>query len=128
MVYLKNSLAVGLGAFGGGICRLLIGQLITSTFPLSTLIVNLCGCFLLTYFTVLTDQSLHLPKAVILLIGTGFLGAFTTFSSFTLDALHLLQSGHLLSWLIYSLSSMVGGIIGAGSGYLLASKRGKADE
>lgn len=128
MLKIKDGLAVAIGAFGGGMLRLWIGQLLTTSFPIATLLVNLIGCFLLTFFTTLTEEVLPLPRRLVLGIGTGFLGAFTTFSSLTLDALHLLQAGQYLHWFIYSLISMVGGVIFAVLGFIVAPKRKEKDK
>lgn len=128
MFKIKDGLAVAIGAFGGGVLRLWIGQLLTASFPIATLLVNLIGCFLLTFFTTLTEEVLPLPRRLVLGIGTGFLGAFTTFSSLTLDALHLLQTGQYLHWFIYSLISMVGGVIFAVLGFIVAPKRKEKDK
>lgn len=123
MIKIKDGLAVAIGAFGGGVLRLWIGQCLSTSFPMATLLVNLIGCFLLTFFTTVTEERLPLPRRLVLSIGTGFLGAFTTFSSFTLDAFHLLQSGQYLHWFIYSLGSMIGGVIFAVLGFIVAPKR-----
>ena len=73
-------LAVGTGGFLGAIARYYISQKLNKTvedrLPLGTLAVNLFGSFLLGFIL-----SIGLEEIYILLIGTGFLGAFTTFST-----------------------------------------------
>lgn len=88
---------VGLGgAFGAGL-RFFISQLMLQWFgkgfPFGTLLVNVLGSFLLGWVYSLTQQG-HLdiiPWRTLVTIG--FLGAFTTFSTFSLDSLLLLQQG-----------------------------------
>lgn len=61
-----------------------------ASFPLSTLLVNVLGSFLLAVIVTLVTIHVVKPEWRII-IGTGFLGAFTTFSTFELEAQHLLQ-------------------------------------
>lgn len=128
MSKVKDGLSVAVGAFLGGMSRLFIGQLIGATFPIATILVNLIGCFLLTFFTTYTEEYIPLPRWLVLGFGTGFLGAFTTFSSLTLDALHLLQTGHYMHWFIYSLLSIIGGVVFAVLGFIMAPKRKGQDK
>lgn len=83
-----NSLLVAAGGFFGAIARYgmsqWVGKRVQSVFPYGTLSVNLAGSFLLG----LTVGS-GLSTSVILLLGTGFLGAFTTFSTFKLESVRL---------------------------------------
>jgi len=82
--------------------------------------VNLLGCLLIGYLyaTFLTrpDVSPELRGALII----GFLGALTTFSSFSLDALRLLESGQLAIAFAYVGISVFGGLLAAWAGLALA--------
>ena len=63
-------------------------------FPWGTLLVNLAGCFLLGALAELTLDKFSLPIETRVVVGTGFLGAFTTFSTFGVETLRALEAGH----------------------------------
>ena len=63
-------------------------------FPYGTLIVNLAGCFLLGALTELTLEEGLLDPRWRTVAGTGFLGAFTTFSTFGVETVHALEAGN----------------------------------
>ncbi|MEC9488772.1 MAG: fluoride efflux transporter CrcB [Halanaerobium sp.] len=88
-------IAVGLGGFFGAISRYLISgwveRYFQGTFPFGTLTVNLVGCFLLGFLYALTLEKEALGPIVRIGITTGFLGALTTFSTFSLETLTLLE-------------------------------------
>ncbi len=102
-----NWLLVFLGGGFGAVCRWIIsGQLTSSTgLPWGTLTVNLLGCFLIGLLSV---YLLEQPKTSLFLI-IGFLGGFTTFSSFGLETWQMLASAEYKYLLIYlGLSNVVG--------------------
>lgn len=89
--------AVSVGGFFGAIARYGVGQwfaeLVRVTgFPWGTLIINLVGCFVLSLFITVALDLLVISPFVRVGISTGFIGAFTTFSTFTLDTIQLLQT------------------------------------
>lgn len=120
-----DALIVILGAgFGGGarhsvsvaVARLLPGL----NFPLATLVINVLGSFLIGVLAeafVLRDASDHPLR---LLLTTGALGGFTTFSTFSLDAVALYERGQLAATAFYLLLSIVGGLTGLVAGVALA--------
>lgn len=90
-------LLVGLGGFFGAIARYAVSRaslyMFGSKFPYGTLLVNISGSFFLgcilgTYF--LKNMNGDYLK---LLVGTGFLGAFTTFSAFSIETIYLFEEG-----------------------------------
>lgn len=100
----KLLLLVGCGGFLGAILRFLISafcfKFMPLNFPYGTLIVNLMGGFLIGYFT---KMGLNLELKSFLI--TGFLGALTTFSTFTIENISFLQNGKFfLCFLNVSLS------------------------
>jgi fluoride exporter len=95
-------------------------------FPLGTLIINLFGCFFLAWFFTITAKRLMNPN-IKLAIGTGFTGAFTTFSTFSVETLNLMKIGHVWMAVFYVLSSILGGIILALAGYTLAAGKTKEE-
>ncbi|MBE1609488.1 fluoride efflux transporter CrcB [Actinopolymorpha pittospori] len=105
-------LAVALGAVVGAPLRYHLDRLVQnrigSTFPWGTLLVNVLGCLVLGF---LWSGSLTgaLGPTLYTLLGTGFCGAFTTYSTFSFETLRLLESGAFRS-----ASANVGGSLGAG--------------
>lgn len=118
-----NVLAVGTGGFIGAILRYSVGRVIStpSGFPFGTLVINLLGCLFLAWFFTITAKRLNINANLKLAIGTGFTGAFTTFSTFSVETLNLLRSNQILIALLYVLVSILGGITFALLGAKLAS-------
>lgn len=106
-------LLVGLGGAFGAISRYSMGLLLNhhlGSFPIATFICNILGSLLIGIVTallvknyILGDYSMYIKALVV----TGFLGGFTTFSSFSLDFMTLIQSCEYLYALIYSFLSIV---------------------
>lgn len=95
-----------------------------NSFPLSTLFVNLLGAFLLG--TLLEALSRRGPDAgllrtVRLLVGTGFMGAFTTYSTFAVEANQLVRHGSLTVALLYVVTSIIGGLMVCAIGIKIAA-------
>lgn len=89
--------AVAVGGFLGAIARYSVGQwfadLVRVTgFPWGTLIINLLGCFVLSLFLTVALDLLVISPFIRLGVSTGFIGAFTTFSTFSLETVQLLQN------------------------------------
>lgn len=89
-------------------------------FPYATLSVNVLGSFLIGLAFVLITERAQIGPEWRGVITIGFLGAFTTFSTFSLDALGLLEQGQNVSALIYILTSVVVCIVAAWLGLTLA--------
>ena len=101
------------GAVGSGL-RYAVGLTlpgITSGFPWATLTVNLVGSFAIGWIAASVQQG-QLSENARLLLAVGLLGGFTTFSSFSLETLLLLQQGRLPAALLYISSSLLLGILG----------------
>ena len=125
-------LAVGIAGFLGAVTRAWLGKLINTGFaahfPLNTLIINLTGCFVLSFFLNLTFERLEINPRLRLGIGTGFLGAYTTFSTFSVESINLVRIN--LAWLslAYILSTSLGCVLFAWAGAVLSRviiQRGK---
>ncbi|HJV44651.1 MAG TPA: fluoride efflux transporter CrcB [Bacillota bacterium] len=118
-----NSVAVGLGGLFGAIFRYQIGKWapIPMGIPLGTLFINLLGCFFLAWFFTITTNRWSINPNLRLGIGTGFTGAFTTFSTFSVETLNLINNNQFLIAFLYVVLSVVGGIGFAIIGAKLAS-------
>ena len=90
-----------------------------SAFPFGTFIVNLTGGFLLGLLT-----GLSLSGDAILILGTGLLGAYTTFSTWMVEAQRLGEDGALGAMCLYLLGSMAAGLAATGAGWLLGGGLG----
>lgn len=114
-------LYVGLFGALGGMCRYAINLWLTGdSFPYATLTVNLIGCFLLAFLMQFLAKKSRLSQVVLNGIGTGFVGAFTTFSAFSVDATQLFQNGEVLLSLTYITVSLIGGLLMVKLGYMLS--------
>lgn len=114
-----NLVIVGIGGILGGLCRFQLGKVVSqksnSTFPVGTFIINITGAFLLGILT-----SVDPAKQTYLLLGDGFLGAYTTFSTLMYEGFNLFQENEKLNAFAYILGSLIIGIVGYVSGYALA--------
>jgi fluoride exporter len=85
------------------------------SWPYATFMVNLLGCFFIGYLYSFFQKHDN-PSLKILLV-TGFCGGFTTFSAFSLENFHYIQQNQYITAILYSLSSVVLGIISLYIGY-----------
>lgn len=118
-------LAVAIGGFFGAISRYVIGQwflpfVVETGFPWGTLAINLIGCFVLALFLTLTLDFLVVSPVIRLGVSTGFLGAFTTFSTFALESIRLLKLGHYWAFWAYLFSSLLLSIAMSAFGLVVA--------
>lgn len=119
MVWL--SVAAG-GAFGA-MTRFGLSSWLTpepGKFPIATFTANITGCFLMGVLYVVVMDKHVLPMAWRPFLMVGFLGAFTTFSTFSIEALGLWQTQHFSLALSYVLATMVVSILAVWSGYSLS--------
>lgn len=119
---------VGIGGFFGANARYMLGHQIARRlgmhFPYSTLIVNLTGAFLIgVLFTILTDRVVDDPLWRQLTV-VGFLGGYTTFSSYTYEAVGLIQDGRWSTALLYILGSNLLGLLACFAGIWAARALG----
>jgi len=110
---MKNMLFIAAGGALGALARVgfskLVHRLVNDVFPWGTLAVNLSGCFLIGFFFELFEHSL-IPSSLRSLITIGFLGAYTTFSTYSLETVSLLREGELRLCLTNVLLSNILGI------------------
>lgn len=111
-------LIVGFGGIFGCITRYEIGKLIVgkvnTTFPAGTFAINITGAILLGLI-----NSLGLSHSLYLLLADGFLGAYTTFSTFMYEGFNLFRQNEKLNAVTYIISSLFLGVIGFSLGIWL---------
>jgi len=104
-------LFVAAGGALGSLIRYIIGKKIAenikTNFPIGTFVINITGAILLGIVS-----TIKLDGNIYILIGDGFLGAYTTFSTFMYEGFNLLQRNKKINAVIYILSSLVLGIFG----------------
>ncbi len=92
------------------------------SFPWGTLVVNLLGCFLLGLLATLSVERWTLSATSRAAVLIGFLGAFTTFSTFSWETLQLLREGAVARALLNAAGSVLLGLVAAWAGYVLGSR------
>lgn len=112
-------LLVFLGGGLGSMLRFLISKTYNpyfTNFYLGTFLVNSMGCLLIGFLLGLSAKGNYLSQNQTLLLATGFCGGFTTFSSFAFENFSFLKASELLNFSLYTLSSMILGVIAVASG------------
>ncbi|KAA0257873.1 fluoride efflux transporter CrcB [Deferribacter autotrophicus] len=98
-------LVIGLGGFIGAILRYVFSKGFTlflgNIIPFGTLFVNVAGSFMLGYIHTLSVERLVVGENLRFFISVGMLGAFTTFSTFSLETIHLFEDGVYILGLLY---------------------------
>ncbi|NLI91534.1 MAG: fluoride efflux transporter CrcB [Peptococcaceae bacterium] len=119
-----NYLFVAVGGAFGAILRYGFGSWVSNkwihAFPLHTFIINISGAFLLGFLNTLFLDKLTVSPEIRLALGIGFIGAFTTFSTFGYENIMLIKDGQLFTAGIYTLFSIIIGFLGVYLGMELA--------
>lgn len=121
----RSMVAIALGAIAGALSRYYLGMgishLVASPIPYSTLIINVSGCFVMGFLATLpSSPTFGIHPDLRLLLLTGFLGSYTTFSSYELDSKKLLQQQSLESALLYWAGSAILGLLSLQFAIILA--------
>lgn len=116
--------AVGTGGFLGANARYLVGLWVAQrwgdVFPWGTLLINITGSFVLGFYLTLVTERVSGSASTRLFVATGFLGAYTTFSTFSYEAVRLVQHGQPISALAYVSASLIVGLAAAVAGLTAA--------
>jgi CrcB protein len=116
----KVVMIAGLAA-AGGLARYGIGVAVgTRSFPWATLAINIAGSLALG-FVLKLGLDRGWPDRVVAAVAIGFLGAFTTFSTFSYETFTLIRTDRVTTAAIYVAASLVGGVAAAAAGYALAT-------
>ncbi|MFB2982999.1 fluoride efflux transporter CrcB [Microseira sp. BLCC-F43] len=127
---IRHPIAISLGAIAGALSRYYLTvwfvQRFGTGFPYGTFLINVTGCFGMGFFTTLAlDRVGAISPEVRLLVATGFLGAYTTFSTYGIETLYLLREGAFLSAGLYWAGSAILGVISVQLGVIIARVIGK---
>ncbi|MFO1443774.1 fluoride efflux transporter CrcB [Bacillus sp. Bva_UNVM-123] len=114
-------LLIGIGGGIGSLLRYFVSILFThngsNSFPYSTLCANLVGAFFLGLLMRMAKKYGRSESKLVLAIGTGIIGSFTTMSTFSIETVQFIYFGHYFNAFIYIMLSVFGGIIAAYLGY-----------
>jgi CrcB protein len=126
MNLLWQYLAVGLAGSLGAVARLavstLCGRWFGTGFPIGTLVINLSGSMFLGWFLTLISQRYIVSDTLRLAVAVGFVGAYTTFSTFAFETNGLLEDGAGLKALANIVGSVVLGLVAVRLGIWLAGR------
>lgn len=118
-------IAVGIAGMAGALLRyylsIAIGADGGASFPAATLIINLIGCFVLSWFTFGVGTLNKLPAWFRVGFSTGLIGSFTTFSTFSVETVQLARQSLWGTAAAYVLLSVWGGLVMAWAGYRAAN-------
>lgn len=120
---IKTILIVGTGSFAGGVSRYLSSVLIQkyaqSVYPYGTIFVNIVGCLLIGILYALAEKGNIMTPEWRIFLTTGFCAGFTTFSTFSLDALNLMNDRGVFMALLYIGASIFIGLLFTYGGIIL---------
>jgi len=123
---LTKYLAVAAGSALGGMLRYFLGSTIlartAAPFPTATFVINITGSFIVGFFLTLVTERLHLSEHLKLAIAVGFVGAYTTFSTFEYETLRLAEEHSFQLALLNVLLSVVVGFAAVWGGVTLAHR------
>ncbi len=117
---------VFIGGGIGSLCRYLLSKWLQETFisafPYGTFVVNLTGCFLIGFLVFYFAEARLGPESMArrIFLVTGLCGGYTTFSSFSIENVQLIQNQQVLTFLAYTFASLVLGFLATFCGILVA--------
>ena len=109
-----NCLVVGAGGFLGSVARYLMGLI-----PVPTIGINIIGASLIGVISAYALRDIQFDPRLLLFLRVGICGGFTTFSTFSLDAVEMLRNGAYLSAVLYMILSVVLCLVATVGGQLL---------
>lgn len=123
---MNQVVAVAIGGALGALSRYwvvgLVSRLFERSFPYGTLVVNVVGSFLIGIGYILIVERLQVASEWHAILMVGFIGAFTTFSTFSLETVNLIQEGRLAAALTYIFSSVLVCLLATAAGMMLTKQ------
>ena len=115
-----NILSVAIGGAFGAVARYLVNispaANLFEKFPFPTFLINISGSFLIGFLMILLADKISVSENLRMAIIVGFLGAFTTFSTFEIEILGLVRERYFTTALVYLVLSVVIGFVGVIAG------------
>lgn len=119
----RTIIMIAIGGAIGSVFRYLVGvtvsKFFTSTFPISTFVVNIFGCFCIGLSIGFLQKNNLINTDLNRFLVTGVCGGFTTFSAFGQENLQLLEQQHFTISMLYVLLSVILGIVAVGLGHFM---------
>ncbi|PKR86629.1 fluoride efflux transporter CrcB [Heyndrickxia camelliae] len=123
---------VGIAGIIGASLRYLMGvpfsHIMLHGYPLATFLTNMIGSFILGWFTTFLPKLKFIPPHVITALGTGLVGSYTTFSTFSVETVQLMAASKWGIAIIYVLFSLWGGLLLSWLGYRIGKMYKKGGE
>ena len=123
MFTFSNFILVGLGAAFGAWLRWLITYFLSTidpSLPHGTLVVNLIGGLVIGIsFAAIQSTSIYVSEEIKLILNVGFLGAFTTFSTYSVELLNLFLKGEVALGILFAVLNVIGALLFCFIGYYL---------
>ena len=116
-------LAIGCGGFIGAMTRFFVARLFsTSIFPVGTMLINLSGSLFLGWFATVAGNRLPMSENLRLAVAVGFVGAYTTFSTYMFESNGMLEDGSGMRAMFYILGSVMLGLLAVRLGVILGHR------
>lgn len=119
-------LAVAAGGALGACLRYFIGGSVfartLTPFPLATFVINVSGSFIIGFFLTLATERMNVSPHLRLAVAVGFVGAYTTFSTFEYETIRLIEEGRFIYAVLNVVLSVVVGFLAVWGGIALARK------
>ncbi len=121
---MQKYIYIALGGALGSIARYLVGSTIASRlgtkFPYGTFVINITACLIIGFSLTYLNKRVELNPAWRFLVPIGFVGAYSTFSTYEWETLSTIRSGAFLEASLYAFSSLFLGLFAVWAGILIA--------
>jgi len=118
--------AVAAGGAFGAVARYLINlspvARVLESFPLATFLINVSGSLAIGFIMAITIDRFELSETFKLALIVGFLGAFTTFSTYEMEIFSLIRERQFLNAIVYAVASLVVGLVAVAAGFELGRR------